>query len=233
MTQCFWSYFLHKCLNGKLKQCNGLVKKTSDLTSLRKNGLSPPEMWIHGKTETNSVSLKVHVPFGLCGGATFSLSVGKTGSMNQTLQKPPQHTLAPTGKTLWLGNSNSASTNRVEFLHLSITLFQSCWRQGHKGVKKLSGVLALVSFFLNPGGGCREELPTLLLDWQQGRELTLLELLPQISKLWESNQAQETRKHLPPLDYSGAPSSDVFQTSNVSTHLPLPLWDPGEKLCLL
>lgn len=73
----------------------------------------------------------------------------------------------------------------------------------------------------------------LLLGWQQGRELTLLELLPQISKLWETNQAQETWKQLPPLEYDGAPSSDIFQTSNVSTHLPWPLWDPGEKLGLL
>lgn len=54
-----------------------------------------------------------------------------------------------------------------------------------------------------------------------------------MSKLWETSQAQETGKQLPPLEYDGVPPNEVFQTSNMSTHLPLPLWEPGEKLSLL
>lgn len=75
------------------------------------------------KTETNSVCLKVHVPFGLCGEARFSLSVGKTGSLNQTPQKPPQHTPAPTGKALWFGKSNSAFAHMIEFLCIFLLQF--------------------------------------------------------------------------------------------------------------
>lgn len=71
------------------------------------------------KTETNSVCLEIHITFGLFGEARFSLSAGKPGSMNQTPQKPPQHTPAPTGKTLWFGKSNSACIDMIEFLCVS------------------------------------------------------------------------------------------------------------------
>lgn len=63
------------------------------------------------------------------------LSVGKTGSMNQPPQKPPQHTPAPAGKTLWFDSINSACTNMIwvpectfqlQFLNLLKTRIKAC-----------------------------------------------------------------------------------------------------------
>lgn len=131
ITQWFWSYFLHKSLNGKLNQCNGLVEKPQICPLWWKTAFFHQRC--QRKTETNSVCHKVHIPFGLCGEARFSLSVGKTGSMEQTLQKPPQHTLAPTGKTHWFGNSSSASTWLSSCVYLSITVFKSLLKARTQG----------------------------------------------------------------------------------------------------
>lgn len=143
---------LSQVFKSKVKACSSLMEKNSDLTSLIRSVVFPQKIPGSCKMKKQTLCASKFMHAMLCArrpGVSLASqlhlsSIGRTGNINWTPQEPSQHTPAPAGKILWLDIIKLACTKVLSFwVYLSVKFFKPSWKQGYKGVQRLTWTLAI------------------------------------------------------------------------------------------